>query len=352
MKLINRTPFSPFAFQSLDLSGGAFQVVVLKGTFDIVPGAPPALASRQEPVLTEEEPHDASSPTSIRAEDDLAPFKPRTDIVVTATSYAPRNEPAREWLAGVSLGRVQKRVLVTGLRVWTHSTLSGWSLGAPIPTAAVPLRYDCAFGGVAKRRNGDEAYRENPVGRGFVDTEMADTSKPIAAPTILTPDFRPPPLGGRYPVEGLSAIHRSWQPRLAKAGTLDSAWAKARHPRQPEDFDYAFYNCAHPDLIYPGYVGGGEEVRLERLCREHEIVCFRLPAHVVGVAITDKVGYRYGGAARLDTVHIDTERMKLLLVFRATLPLFRDGVARIDTAITDSIDAIVRARRDRTREAR
>ena len=341
--LANRTPFAPFTFQSLDLSGHPFQVVVLKGTFEIALDAAPSLALRQEPVSVEEEPHEGGQTTSLRSDDDLAPFKPRTDIVVNATSYAPGNKPAREWLAGVSVGKVQKRVLVTGPRVWIHSVLSGWSLGAPAPTVAVPLRYDRAFGGIARRRRGDEAYVENPVGKGFVDVDTADTSKPIEAPSIVTPDFRPPPLGGRYPVEGLAAIHRSWQPRLAKAGTFDAAWSKTRHPLMPEDFDFAFYNSAHPDLVYPGYVVGGEEVRLERLCREHEVLTFRLPAHVVGVAITDKAGYRYGCPARLDTVHIDAERMKLSLVFRATFPLFGDGVARVDAVLTDSVEAAARA---------
>lgn len=343
MKLANRTPFAPLTFQSLDLAGDPFQVVVLKATFDIIPGAQPVLASRPSPVLVSADYCDADEGKRMRSDDDIAPFKPRTDILVTATSYPPRDGPSNEWLAGISIGKLQKRILVTGPRSWTHSTRGGWTLEPPQSTDSVALRYEHAFGGVVRRNNLEDPYPENPIGCGFVDVDNIDTSLPVVAPTILTPDAPLPALGERYPVEGLSAIHRAWQPRLSKAGTYDEVWAKTRHPNLPEDFDFAFYNCAHPDLIYSGYLTGGEEVRLERLCRDHEVLLFRLPSQVVGVALTDKAGYRYGGPARLDTVHIDTERLKLFLVFRATFPLLGDGVALIEAVATDSVEAKVRS---------
>jgi hypothetical protein len=336
MSFVNETPFAHFMFQSLDMDGDPFQVVVLKGTFDLSPSAAPAISLEQEKVVVADERWDSGPSSSLKNEDDIAPFKPRTDILVTATSYAPGGKPAREWLAGVSVGKVAKRILVTGPRVWVHARIGGWSLGEPEPVKSVPIRYERAYGGVAVRGGVPEAYQKNPVGRGYVDPGTADKSRPIVAPNLLTPDFKLPELGKDYPVEGFSAMHKSWLPRRAKAGTFDEAWRKTRHPLVPDDFDFAFYNCAHPDLIYPGYVLGGEEVRLERLHPDHEILRFRLPTHLVAVALTDKDGYRYGGAARIDTVHIDVERMKLMLTYRATLPVFRDGVARVEAVLTES----------------
>jgi hypothetical protein len=103
------------------------------------------------------------------------------------------------------------------------------------------------------------------------------------------------------------------------------------------DFDHGFYNCAPPDLIYDGFLSGEEEVRLERLNRQHEILTFRLPSIIVAAAITDKDGYRYGSPARLDTLCIDAERLKALLTWRVTLPLYMHGIARLDIAMRESL---------------
>jgi hypothetical protein len=333
MSFANETPFSYLMFQSLDMAGDPFQVVVLKATYDISPHGAPTLCRVQEEVLTADEPWEHERQSSLKNEDDLAPFKPSTDILVTATAWAPQGKPAREWLASVSVGKVQKRILVTGPRVWVHTAIGGWSLGAPEPTRSVPIRYERAFGGIAGQGDRAVAYQQNPVGRGYVDVAAADKSRPIVAPNLLTPDFAPPALGGDYPVEGFSALHKSWLPRRARAGTFDETWRATRHPKVPEDFDFGFYNSAHPDLIYPEFVAGGEEVLLSRLHPDHEVIRFRLPTNVVGVTLTDNADYRYGGIARADTVHIDAERMKLHIVYRSTLPVFRDGVARVETAL-------------------
>lgn len=338
--LVNQTPFSPLTFCSLDAEGEEFQVIVLKGTFDVVPHEQPAAAASQDPVRTTPEPYDPEQPLSLRFEDDLAPFKPNADVLVTGSSYAPGGKPAHAWVAGVRVGQVAKRLLVTGPRVWVHAPLVGWTLGDPEPARHVRLSYDRAFGGVAKKGDTEQAHACNPIGRGFANPSTADKSRPLPAPSLLSPGSRPPTLGKTASVEGFSPIHRSWQPRLAKAGTFDEAWATTRRPRMPEDFDSGFYNCAHPDLIYPGYPRGGEQVRLENLCRGYDLVAFDLPQIVIGVAITDRSGFRYGSAARLDTVHIDTDQMKLWLVWRATLPLMNDGVQQIEAVMTESFGAV------------
>lgn len=339
MSFQNRTPFEPFMFQSLDMAGDRFQVVLLKGTFDISPSGPVEISRVQDKICTADERWEGSPSASLKNEDDLAPYKSRTDVLVTATAHAPQGKPAREWLSGVSVGKVAKRILVSGPRVWVHTRMGGWALGEAEPVKSVPIRYERAYGGIAMRSSGAEAYQQNPVGRGYADGNTADKARPIVAPNLLTPDFVLPQLGGEYPVEGFSAVHKSWLPRRAKAGTFDETWRKTRHPKVPEDFDFGYYNCAHPDLIYPGLLEGGEEVRLERLHPDHEILRFRLPVHFVFAGVTDMIGYRYGGPARLDTVHIDVERMKLVLSYRATLPILGDGVSKVEAALAQPAPA-------------
>ncbi|UQA55738.1 DUF2169 family type VI secretion system accessory protein [Polyangium aurulentum] len=325
MKIKNATPLSLIAFQSVDLAGTPFEVVAMKGTFEIVKDAPLRLADAQEPIRTSDVLWEREVPSSLRAEDDLAPFKPATDVIVNATAHAPGGKSAAQWHAGVKVGALRKRVLVTGPRAWVHAPLLGWSMSPIVPVRAVPIRYERAFGG--------ETYEKNPVGVGMVDVRRVDRSSDVPVPQILPADGRVPVLGEPYPVEGLGAIAKPWQPRRARAGTFDDALKAQERPTLPPDFNVAYWNAAHPDLICDGFLRGDEAVELENLHPEHARLAFTLPALVVAAAIVDRDGYRYGSIARLDTLLIDAERMRAEITWRATLPLYKHGIARIDAGV-------------------
>lgn len=321
MDLCNRTPFAALTFSSVDSDGDPFQVVTLKGSFVIEKDAPLRRADVQVPIRLREVFWEDDRARSLRYEDDLAPRKTATDIIVNATSYAPCGRATSEWHASIAVAEREKRVLVTGPRAWVHTPLLGWSLSPAVPVASLPLRYELAFGG--------DGYEKNPVGLGFVDPRRVDRSREIRAPQILSPDGRLPVLGEPYPVEGFSAIAKAWQPRRVRAGTF----AATDPPRLPEDFDYAFYNAAHPDLIQDGFLRGNEQVRMENMHPEHAALSFQLPGLVLLVVLTNRAGYRQGCRAVLDTVFIDADAMRAELTWRAPLAV-RDhnSVARIDIA--------------------
>uniref|UniRef100_UPI000CA84028 DUF2169 domain-containing protein n=1 Tax=Psychromonas sp. Urea-02u-13 TaxID=2058326 RepID=UPI000CA84028 len=48
-------------------------------------------------------------------------------------------------------------------------------------------------------------------------------------------------------------------------GTYDEQWQTTRAPYLPQDFDKLFLNAAHPDLIYPGYLQGGESILIKNM---------------------------------------------------------------------------------------
>jgi hypothetical protein len=164
-----------------------------------------------------------------------------------------------------------------------------------------------------------------------------DRSREVPAPQILSVDGRVPVFGEAYPVEGLSAIAKPWQPRRGRAGTFDDAWKAQERPTLPGDFDVAYWNAAHPDLICDGFLRGDEEVALENLHPEHARLAFTLPALVVAAAIVDRDGYRYGSLARLDTLLIDAEHMRVEITWRAPLPLYKHGIARVDAGVREML---------------
>ena len=104
-----------------------------------------------------------------RYEVDFALSKPRCDVLLNATAYAPGGEPAPKVRVGVKLGGWSKVIDVVGDRVWLQR---GGTLGPsrPSPSPAMPLTYERAFGGVDDTDPDPSthgAYMPNPIGRGF-----------------------------------------------------------------------------------------------------------------------------------------------------------------------------------------
>lgn len=318
MILRNYTPFRPLLFDGRDVQGRDFGVLVLRGTFDIIHGAPLRPNPKQQPIVETDIWHGEPNYSSVYMESDLAPFKPRTDIMVNAVAHAPGGRPLPEWMVGVEVGSVRKSLRVTGPRAWVREG-GGWKLEEPEPVAEVPLRYEYAFGGIFKSTWGDEHIcHENPVGKGFVEGELPSTVDRWPAPQIESPDEPVVELGKRYRPEGFGVIARSWQPRLKRAGTFDEEWQQKRWPELPMDFEFSFYNAAHPDLTCAGFLRGDEEVVLEGISDGG--LRFYLPGYRLGVLSRYKDGTMGVSLVMLDTLVIDAQKMQSHLVWRSAIP--------------------------------
>jgi hypothetical protein len=335
MEFRNCTPFAPMTFESLDVEDNSFQVVILRGTFNLIPNAPLQPAPDQEPLVTSDEFYDHPDTSSVRFESDLVPYKPRSDIIINATAYAPGGKALPSWIVSAQIGRKQKNLLVTGPRYWKHYLVNGWKACTPEPCLEVPIRYEHAFGGQWRHNDDAGVCEENPVGVGCVNKKYLDKSQLLPAPRIMSPDDLILELGKQHKPEGFSAIAKSWLPRRKLSGTYDEQWRQQRHPKLPQDFDYAYFNCAHPDLTYDGYLNGDEAVALKHLHPQHKMLKFSLPEYRVGAVITDKDDYRYGALGNLDTLYMDIERMRAYLVWRITLPLYQDGINLLQTKMEE-----------------
>jgi hypothetical protein len=157
---------------------------------------------------------------------------------------------------------------------------------------------------------------ENAVGMGCVNKKYLDKGKPVPAPRIMSPDDLIVELGKTHAPEGFSTITKSWRQRRKHAGTYDEQWLQERHPYLPADFDYAFYNCAHPDLICDGYLKGNETIVLKHLHPQHETLRFSLPDYTVGLVLHYVNGARAACTMNLDTLHLDVPANRAYLVWR------------------------------------
>ncbi len=224
------------------------------------------------------------------------------------------------------MGTDRKRLLVTGPRRWQRKLLGGWKATPPEPIANLPLRYEYAYGGQVTRYD-PETGRErtdhcphNPLGLGYWPPGTHEEAKrrgQVPVPQILAVEDIQPPFGRPLKVQGAGPIGKTWLPRLRLAGTFDASWQAGRWPNLPEDFDYGFWNCAHPDLQIP-YPVGDEKIELYNLTPEGRFA-FRLPGFLPLVLVRYENGDVKEAPANLDTLFIAPDDRHLSLVWRATI---------------------------------
>ncbi|MDQ1829737.1 DUF2169 family type VI secretion system accessory protein [Massilia scottii] len=229
--LDNRTDFDALQFDTIDQNAVPFHVLVARTGFALGPcdaDGEAALALRDAPALLNAADlhHEDDPARSVREESDLAPYKPRCDVLVAGAAHAPAGRARRrftvglrvqapdtpaplpdapqglnpmqgpspaahaQWQAALALARasvvagavlVDKRLGVTGER-WLRQRAAPWrllqaglrllTLGAaapnpwrltrPQPTLRVPLRYELAQGGECRIGDADAAVPRVP----------------------------------------------------------------------------------------------------------------------------------------------------------------------------------------------
>jgi hypothetical protein len=331
MKIVNETPMTVFALPGKGLENNTALTVIVKGTFAIEANKPVTLAPEQEPVIFADQLQDPEKGGSPRFEDDIAPFKPRADIVIVGKAIAPEGQPARSLDVGFRVGQITKAIRVIGNRAWRTSGLFGEvSPSEPVPFTEMDLTYENAFGGMDMKW-GDHCP-ENPVGRGIFNKkskkeELENKILPnLEDPHNLIRSWkdRPKPVGFGY-------IGKGWSPRFSLLGTYDEKWKKERYPERPDDFKFDFFNAAPLDQQVKGYLRGDERVELIHLSPEGRIQ-FRLPGVTPTVSIA-KLGFGSiveNVAMKLDTLCLMPTDKCFYLVWRGNVPITDITAEEID----------------------
>jgi hypothetical protein len=294
-ELVNDTPFPSAGFGALDQNAQGFHVVATRITYDMdsLDNGPPEAqalhrgrqpvlryASEQTPLVDEDawsaEPN-ASNPLW---ESDYAPYKPRCDVlVVNAVTRAPMGDwqrvtgdlnaapTAKHWRCGIALEWLdakaqpqtwKKQIQAVGPRRFGLLGIEG-----PQACSEVPLDWQHAYGGQNEHKPDAPSWNcdeRNPVGVGL----RRGMGEPL-------PQLEPVDIGfggiltkADYPPISLGPLGRAWLPRRALAGTPDDAWLKEQWPLVPQDFNFAYWNCAPADQQTP-YLSPGTRIHLVNL---------------------------------------------------------------------------------------
>ncbi len=343
--LENRTPFAVFQYDKMGTGRLFYDVVVLKGCYSLTPGKL-ALARESSIIALADAYWNDAAPerSSLKVAGDAVLWKPATDVLVTGTARSPGDEMLEMWEARVEVSRGGEPLLCHRLRVnaprhWFYQR-NGWYLSEAGKAASVPIRYELAYGGAypdldAREPDPDRpwvVHALNPSGTGFFDERLLDPTEQYPAVQWESLKLAPGDIDRHGPPAGFGPVARPWASRLRYAGTYDEAWeTRMREEGEqglpadyPEDFDMAFFQCAHPALTSEGHLSGDEEIALTGLCGSRGSFTTALPGHTPIARTKNGNGDELAQPMALDTVHVDLDHALVHLSWRLTLPQTRD----------------------------
>ncbi len=277
--LLNNTPFASKLFIYRDRQGIEMMCVAVKATYDIK--ADIRIANEQRPIIIEDVFWGEPGESSLKYPAEVTPEKPGTDVVLIGEACAPIQGEVTEMFVGFSVAGRKRILKVSGDRYWKKGLLS-IKPSEPEPFERMPIVYERAYGGMHimdVTKGKILSVPINPIGKGFrgkrgdSEQELGE----IGVPNIEDPDcLLKSPSNKAKPV-GYGAIAPKWQPRAAYFGSYDGEWRDKRLPFLPDDFDSRFYQAAHPELIFPNRLRGGEPFIINGMSPSGKKV-FNLPA--------------------------------------------------------------------------
>lgn len=257
LQLKNNTPFAANIATFPNEHGIDSLFVIVKASFII--GEKWSLADEQALPQKADKYWGEPGLSSIKTISDFHIGKNSTDIIMQGNACAPNHQEVQQLDVHLSVGKVAKTVRVFGDRIWQSGVPSN-----PVPFQSMPLVYERAFGGQYQANETTILAEErNLVGCGFAGKRSSSEMEGMPLPNIEDPNQLIQNVNDTPAPAGFAPTCSFWSPRTQWAGTYDDAWQETRAPYLPVDFDKRHLNAAHPDLVYPGFLKGGEAISIK-----------------------------------------------------------------------------------------
>lgn len=302
---------------------GAFALtVIVKATFVLRPGIA-ALAPEQDPIIERERFHDEDPRRSVRIPSDVVPYKPRADVLLVGSAYAPDKQPVRSLVTRFVVGEMDKSIEVwcdRAFRVLDGQVLEGKRF------TRMPLVWERASGGPESA---------NPVGKRF--DGPADGYGTIAVANLQPVGHFVSKLSDTFVPTCYAPVAPAWPGRTQRLGRLSRTFLESAWNAQPlhVDLDPSFFQAAPPDQ-HVAEIRANERIVLENLHSEHPRLVTNLP-DLRPRAIADRAtGEREEIALVGDTLWVDTDRGVCCVVWRGRIGLrLADEAGRISITIAN-----------------
>lgn len=279
--------------------------VVCRATFLLRPGEA-ALAPEHEPLAIADQPYPDGASCGLYAPADLVPLKPRADVVLVGSAFAPGGQKVRSLYTRLVVGEVDKRIEVFADR---HFDQQGTLREGPRFTS-MPLVYERAAGG---------PDTPNPIG---LRPGARDTYGHLALPNLQPPGLEIATPSDPIAPIGFGPIAGGWATRAALLGRS----AGGRRPDAwngqllPADLDPGYFNVAPRDQQIQA-LREDERIVLENLHPQHPELVTRLPGSRPRVFVEGTAATPQALAMRADTLWIDTGRALVTMTWRGQLVL-------------------------------
>lgn len=319
----NNTPFATEMAVLCDERGRDMLVLYTKASFNIEDATTLKLAPEQLPVNMAGEYLGEPGKSSMLNPPECSFAKLGTDVALIGHAHAPGGQPVTVLNVSFKVGSVGKTICVFGDRYWHYQENNGepnWVMDQPQEFTAIPLVYERAFGGFDDSAEEEKDYEYsdyNPIGAGLIAQNSA-LSEAIPLPNLEVPDQLITNITDRPPPAGFGFICPDWEPRRQLAGTYDEEWENTRSPLLPVDFNYWFFNAAHPDLRMNGYLQGNETIEVTNASTMGTLK-LELPAYKPKVALEFLGKKIMKLECQVDTLLVNTDKNLVQVLWRTEL---------------------------------
>ncbi len=267
--------------------------VISKMTFTLTPGEA-SVVEDPDPISEEDGHWDDDATKSIFCPGDLAPFKPRCDVMIVGSAFAPEQKPTHAIVAQVVVGELDKAI-----EVWCDRAFAmDGQLREGRPITRGRLRYERAAGGPGTTNPVGIApdCQRDPLGmRAVPNLQPLGTVVSKSGDTVLPVGFGP--IAASWP-------DRAGKLRRAPGGFPTPGW---RTRPLPEGLDASYFNVAPPDQQLRE-IRRNERIVLVNLHPIHSRLVTSLPGLEPVVVLERPGGTSETIEVRADTLWIDTDR--------------------------------------------
>ncbi len=256
---------------------------------------------------------------------DMGMPKPKGEFFVSGSFFAPNSRAVTGGEVEIRIGEIRKKLLIFGPRKWQSGLPS-----EPEEIISMPLDFTKAFGG--------EGYEKNPDGIGFNDGLLPCIENPKNI--VASKNDKPEPAA-------FSPLYPTLPQRMKYQGTYDSDYKEKYFPGYPEDHNWKYFMCGHPDQWVKEFFEGDESFCLYNMHPEFSKIEGNLPGFVARCFINQTKEDKEIFAElmlNLDTIWFFPEKMLALIVFR--------GVTEVEDDEAEAISDVICAYEDKLKPAR
>jgi hypothetical protein len=161
MDFVNKTKMKAGWTMGFDRDGRELVIIAVKATFtNPLPGQEAKLAEEQAPLVEADVFTGEPGFSAPLYECDYAHRKPRCDVLLNGSAYAPAGNPTERTTVLLQIGSLTKSFEVVGNRVWQAGALY-IAVSKPEPFTVMPISYNNAWGGV-------DRSQEDPAKHHFI----------------------------------------------------------------------------------------------------------------------------------------------------------------------------------------